>query len=85
MLSLLQLLIYAVLARQGTRSVLPGVGRAGRAAGHRLAGSTVLYALLLVVAAVDTALFLTLLAISLHRLRLPVTGEEPPPEALVTR
>ena len=33
--------------------------------------------------AVDTVLFLTLLAISFHRLRLPVTGEEPPPEAVM--
>ena len=81
-LSLLQLLIYSVLARQGTKSVylvwfalvvLLVVG---------LNTSTVL-GLLLVVTAVDTVLFLTLLAISFHRLRLPVTGEEPPPEAVM--
>ena len=81
-LSLLQLLIYSVLARQGTRSVylvwfalvvLLGVG---------LQTSTVL-GLLLVVTVVDTVLFLTLLAISFHRLRLPVTGQEPPPEAVM--
>jgi O-antigen/teichoic acid export membrane protein len=81
-LSLLQLLIYSVLARQGTKSVylvwlalvvLLLVG---------LNTSTVLD-LLLAVTAVDSALFLTLLAISLHRLRLPVVGEEPPPEAVM--
>ena len=68
-LSLLQLLIYSVLARQGTKSVylvwfalvvLLVVG---------LNTSTVLE-LLVVVTAVDTVLFLTLLAISFHRLRL---------------
>jgi O-antigen/teichoic acid export membrane protein len=81
-LSLLQLLIYAVLARQGTRSVylvwvallvLLGVGSQA---------SSVL-GLLLVVTAVDSALFLSLLAISLRRLRLPVEGDEPPPEAVM--
>ena len=81
-LSLLQLLIYAVLARQGTRSVLLVWGALATvlAIGSQLES---LYALLLVVAGVDTVLFLMLLAISLHRLRLPVTGDEPPPEALL--
>ena len=81
-LSLLQLLIYSVLARQGTRSVnlvwcalvvLLVIG---------LNTSTVL-GLVLVVTTVDTILFLTLLAISHHHLRLPVVGEEPPPEAVM--
>jgi hypothetical protein len=81
-LSLLQLLIYSVLARQGTKTVylvwfallvLLTVG---------LQTSSVL-GLLLVVTTVDSALFLTLLAISFHRPRLPVTGEEPPPEAVM--
>ena len=81
-LSLLQLLIYAVLARQGTRSVwlVWGALATVLAIGSQL---ETLYALLLVVAGVDTVLFLMLLAISLHRLRLPVTGDEPPPEPVM--
>jgi hypothetical protein len=81
-LSLLQLLIYAVLARQGTRSVyfvwlaLAGVLAVGSQA-------TSLIGLLTTVATIDAALFLVLLAISLRRLRNPVTGEEPPPEAVM--
>jgi O-antigen/teichoic acid export membrane protein len=81
-LSLLQLLIYAVLARQGTRSVyfvwlaLAGVLAVGSQA-------TTLIGLLTTVATIDAALFLVLLAISLRRLRNPVTGEEPPPEAVM--
>jgi hypothetical protein len=39
--------------------------------------------LLLAVTVVDGSLFLILLAISLHSLRLPVTGQEPPPEAVM--
>ena len=35
------------------------------------------------VVGVDSVLFLVLLAISLRRLRLPVTGDEPPPEAVM--
>ncbi len=81
-LSLLQLLIYAVLARQGTRSVwlVWGALATVLAIGSQL---ETLYSLLLVVAGVDTVLFLMLLAISLHRLRLPVTGDEPPPEPVM--
>jgi O-antigen/teichoic acid export membrane protein len=81
-LSLLQLLIYSVLARQGTRSVylvwlalvvLLLVG---------LNTSTILD-LLLVVTTVDILLFITLLAISLQRLRQPVTAPAPPPEVVM--
>jgi O-antigen/teichoic acid export membrane protein len=81
-LSLLQLLVYAVLARQGRRSVLLvwvallvllGIGSQ--------LGS--LSALLLVVVAIDTVLFVLLLVLSLYSLRLPVTGEEQPPETLI--
>ena len=81
-LSLLQLLIYAVLARQGTRSVwlVWGALATVLAIGSQL---DTLDALLLLVAGVDSVLFLMLLAISLHRLRLPVTGEEPPPEPVM--
>ena len=81
-LSLLQLLIYSVLARQGTRSVyLVWLGLAVLLV-VGLNTSTAL-GLLLLVTAVDALLFLTLLAISLHRLRLPVVGDEPPPEAVM--
>jgi len=81
-LSLLQLLIYAVLARQGTRSVylvwlaLVAVLVVGSQA-------TTLIGLLMTVVTIDAALFLVLLVISLRRLRNPVTGEEPPPEAVM--
>jgi hypothetical protein len=81
-LSLLQLLIYSVLARQGTRSVYLVWFALVVLLVLGLQTSTVL-GLLLVVTSVDTVLFLTLFAISLHRLRLPVTGEEPPPEAVM--
>ena len=81
-LSLIQLLIYAVLARQGTRSVYLVWGAL---AGLLVLGSqtTTWEQLLLVVVAVDSVLFAALLVISLHRLRSPVTGAEPPPEAVV--
>ena len=66
-LSLLQLLIYAVLARQGTRSVYLVWAALAVLLVVGSQASSVL-GLLLVVTAVDAALFLTLLAISLHRL-----------------
>lgn len=81
-LSLLQLLVYAVLARRGTRSVylvwvtLVAVVVAGSQA-------TTVTGLLLVVATIDAVLFVALLAISLHHLRLPVPAEEPPPEPVM--
>ncbi len=81
-LSLLQLLIYSVLARQGTRSVyfvwlaLVAVLVVGSQA-------STLDGLLLSVVTIDTVLFLVLLTISLRRLRSPVVGEEPPPEAVM--
>jgi O-antigen/teichoic acid export membrane protein len=81
-LSLLQLLIYSVLARQGTRSVYLVWFALAVLLAVGLQASTVL-GLLLVVTTVDTVLFLTLLAISLHRLRQPVTGDAPPPEAVM--
>jgi O-antigen/teichoic acid export membrane protein len=81
-LSLLQLLVYAVLARRGTHSVylVWGTLVALLAIGSQ---ATTVTGLLLVVVAVDSALFLALLAISLHRLKMPVTGEEPPPEPVM--
>ncbi len=82
-LSLLQLLVYAVLARRGTRSVylVWGTLVVLLAVGSQ---ATSVISLLLTVTAVDTALFVALLAISLHRLREPVDGEEPPPEAVMS-
>jgi O-antigen/teichoic acid export membrane protein len=81
-LSLLQLLIYAVLARQGTRSVwLVWASLLALLAAASQVGS--LTDLLLVVVGIDAVLFLLLLAISLYRLRLPVTGDEPPPEPVM--
>jgi O-antigen/teichoic acid export membrane protein len=81
-LSLLQLLIYAVLARQGTRSVyLVWVALAAvLVIGWQ---ATSLWGLLMVVIVVDSVLFLALLAISLRRLQLPVPSGEPPPETVV--
>ncbi|ANH40072.1 Polysaccharide biosynthesis protein [Nocardioides dokdonensis FR1436] len=70
LLAMLQLLVYSVLARQGTRSaylvwvaVLVLVAAAATTAS--------LGALALVVVGVDAALFVALLALSLHRLRDP--------------
>ncbi len=81
-LSLLQLLVYAVLARRGTRSVylVWGTLVVLLAIGSQVGTVT---GLLLVVTAVDTALFAALLAISLHRLRRPVDSDEPPPEPVM--
>ena len=81
-LSLLQLLVYAVLARRGTRSVylVWGALVALLAIGSQ---ATSVIDLLLVVTVVDTALLAALLAISFRRLREPVDGEEPPPEAVM--
>jgi O-antigen/teichoic acid export membrane protein len=79
-LSLLQLLVYSVLARQGTRSVYFVWGGLAvlLVVGLQLSSLT---ALLLTVLAVDTALFVTLLVISLMRLAQPVPVEaEPLPE-----
>jgi O-antigen/teichoic acid export membrane protein len=80
-LSLLQLLIYAVLARQGTKSVyLVWAALAAVLAIGSRADS--LGTLLLTVVTIDSLLFLGLLVISLHRLRSPVSDEELPPEAV---
>ena len=81
-LSLLQLLIYAVLARQGTRSVyLVWVALAAvLVIGWQ---ATSLWGLLMVVIVVDSVLFLALLAISMRRLQLPVPSGGPPPETVV--
>jgi O-antigen/teichoic acid export membrane protein len=81
-LSLLQLLVYAVLARRGTRSVYLVWGTLVAVLAIGSQASTVT-GLLLVVTTVDATLFLALLATSLHRLRLPVVGDEPPPEAVM--
>ena len=81
-LSLLQLLIYAVLARQGTRSVYL-VWAALVALLVVASQASTLEGLLLVVLTVDSVLFLVLLAISLHRIRLPVSGDVPPPDVVM--
>ncbi|GAB3765321.1 O-antigen/teichoic acid export membrane protein [Nocardioides ginsengisegetis] len=70
LLSMLQLLVYSVLARQGTRSAyvvwLAVLGLVGASAWiHSLTG------LILAVTVVDGALFVLLLALSLWRMRLP--------------
>jgi O-antigen/teichoic acid export membrane protein len=81
-LSLLQLLIYAVLARQSTRSsYLVWAALVLLVA----AGSQVdsLESLLLTVLTVDSVLFAVLLVISLVRVRLPVAEEPPPPEPVL--
>ncbi len=80
-LSLLQLLIYAVLARRSTKSVYL-VWAALVVLVLFGSQATDLLDLLLRVTAVDGALFVTLLVISLQRLRNPVTGE-PPPEPVI--
>jgi O-antigen/teichoic acid export membrane protein len=81
-LSLLQLLVYAVLARRGTRSVYLVWGTLAVlvAAGSQATSVT---GLLVVVTAVDTVLFVALLAASLVRLRKPVEDQAPPPEAVM--
>jgi len=81
-LSLLQLLVYSVLARRGTRSVyLVWAGLAAvLAVGSQI---STLSALLVSVVLIDSTLFLVLLAVSLRRLRLPVTGDAPPPEPVM--
>ena len=78
-LSLLQLLIYSVLARQGTRSVY-FVWLALVAV--LVVGSQVstLDGLLLSVVTIDTVLFLVLLTISLHRLRSPSSARSHRPK-----
>jgi hypothetical protein len=81
-LSLLQLLIYAVLARQGTRSVYL-VWAALVALLVVASQASTLEGLLLTVLTVDSVLFVILLGISLHRLRQPVTADAPPPEVVV--
>jgi O-antigen/teichoic acid export membrane protein len=81
-LSLLQLLVYAVLARRGTRSVYLVWGALGAALVIGSQAVTVT-GLLLVVTAVDAALFVALLAISLHRLRLPAPTDGPPHEPVL--
>ncbi len=74
-LSLLQLLVYSVLARQGTHSVLLVWAALATllVVGLQL---DELEQLLVAVLAVDGVLFLALLAVSLHRLGRPVSGDE---------
>ncbi len=81
-LSLIQLLVYAVLARQGTRSVyfVWGALVVLVVVGLQLSS---LEALLLTVLAVDSALFLTLLVISLRRLQEPLVVQVPLAEPTV--
>ena len=81
-LSLIQLLVYAVLARQGTRSVyfVWGALVVLVVVGLQLSS---LDALLLTVLAVDSALFVTLLVISLRRLQEPLVVQVPLAEPTV--
>jgi O-antigen/teichoic acid export membrane protein len=81
-LSLIQMLVYAVLARQGTRSVLLVWAALAALLILGLQVSTI-WALLLVVLTVDTVLFVALLVISLRRLGQPVGVGQPPPEAVM--
>ena len=76
-LSLLQLSIYAVLARRGTKSVYL-VWAALLVLVLLGAQAADVYSLLLTVTAVDAALFVALLAITLHRLRVPLPAEKMP-------
>jgi O-antigen/teichoic acid export membrane protein len=81
-LSLLQLLVYAVLARRGARSVYLVWATLAVLLTLGAHASTV-SGLLLVVTAVDIALFVALLAISVIRLRDPVVDDRPPPEPVL--
>lgn len=74
-LSMLQLLVYSVLARRGQRSVYLVWGAFVVLSLLGLTASTI-DELLLVVIAVDTALFLVLLTLSLWLLRRPVADDE---------
>ena len=76
-LSLLQLSIYAVLARRGTKSVYL-VWAALLVLVLLGAQAADVFSLLLTVTAVDAALFVALLAITLHRLRVPLPAEKMP-------
>jgi O-antigen/teichoic acid export membrane protein len=81
-LSLIQLLVYAVLARRGTRSVyiIWAAVAVLVVVGLQLSS---LESLLLTVATVDFALFATLLVISLRRLEDPLVVEVPLAEPTV--
>jgi O-antigen/teichoic acid export membrane protein len=81
-LSLIQLLVYAVLARQGTRSAYIVWGAVVVMVVVGLQLST-LEALLLTVAVVDSALFATLLVLSLRRLQAPLVIQVPLAEPTV--
>jgi len=70
LLAMLQLLVYSVLARRGTRSAYL-VWLAVLVLVAAAAATASLSALVLVVIAVDATLFTALLALSLHRLRDP--------------
>ena len=61
----------------------PHVARRTLANGLRVLVAENHNAPLLSLRALDAALFTALLAISFHRLRDPVEGEEPPPEAVM--
>ena len=81
-LCLLQLLVYAVLARQHTRTV--GLVWASLAVVLAVGSQqSTVTGLLTCVAVVDALLFAALLLASLRGLRVPVTGEEPPLEQVL--
>jgi O-antigen/teichoic acid export membrane protein len=77
LLSMLQLLVYSVLARQGTRSAyLPWLAVVGLLVGS--AGVDSLDELIWLVTVTDVALFAMLLVLSLFRMRQPLVDLPPP-------
>jgi uncharacterized membrane protein len=80
LLSLIQLLVYSVLARQGRRSVYAVWVALALVVGLGLA-TTSLVGLVTVVVLVDLALFLVLLAVSAYYVREPAPDAPAPVEA----
>jgi uncharacterized membrane protein len=81
LLALLQLLVYSVLARQGTRSALLVGAAVAAVLGASLWVNT-LGQLVTAVTIVDAALFATLLALSLWRMRILDTAPASTPPAV---
>ncbi|HEY3013960.1 MAG TPA: polysaccharide biosynthesis protein [Nocardioides sp.] len=74
-LSMLQLLVYSVVARQGQRSVYVIWAAVIALIGSGLALADSVTRLLLLVTAIDVALFVVLLGLSLYRMREPLEPE----------
>jgi len=74
-LSMLQLLVYSVVARQGQRSVYVIWAAVIALIGSGLALADSVTRLLLLVSAIDVALFVVLLGLSLYRMREPLEPE----------